>query len=380
MGERIYARSQDGRLEPLEEQAFATEDDLQALIADHPELLDGKQIQPDNPRRWILVTREKGIAESPGASRRWAVDHLIVDQDAVPTLVEVKRASNPEIRRTIVGQMLEYAAHATATWTKEELRRSFEESSRDQGRDPDQVLGELLGPDEAADADRFWDEVARNLAANRIRLLFVADDIPEPLERVVAFLNAQMPGIQVLAVEVKQFRGEQIQTLVPRVLGRTASSPAAGSAPRLTREKFLGDFSIEIQQKTAAQLLDVARDAGATFEWGSSGVSVRVPCPLRTQPVTVAWLYPPSTSEKGWMKTRAFTFGTAILESDPDERLRAILQRWVGQFEGDPFADASSNGVQARSIDHAEAVGQVDRLTALCTDVISEIRSLGARC
>ena len=193
MGERIYARSQDGPLEPLEEQAFATEDDLQALIADHPELLDGKQIQPDNPRRWILVTREKGIAESPGASHRWAVDHLVVDQDAVPTLVEVKRASNPEIRRTIVGQMLEYAAHAAVTWTKDELRRAFEQSSRDQDRDPDQVLGELLGPDEDVDTDRFWDEVARNLAANRLRLLFVADGIPEPLERVVAFLNAQMP-------------------------------------------------------------------------------------------------------------------------------------------------------------------------------------------
>ena len=170
-------------------------------------------------------------------------------------------------------------------------------------------------------------------------------------------------------------RGERSWWAQPARLDGTR----AGSAPRLTRERFLGDFSIEIQQKTAAQLLDVARDAGATFEWGPSGVSVRVPCPLRTQPVTVAWLYSPSTSEKGWMKTRAFTFGTAILDSDPDERLRAVLQRWVGQFEGDPFADASSKGVQARSIDHAEAVGQVDRLTALLTDVISEIRSLGAR-
>ena len=69
------------------------------------------------------------------------------------------------------------------------------------------------------------------------------------------------------------------------------------------------------------------------------------------------------------MKTRAFTFGAAILDSDPDERLRFVLQRWVGQFEGDPFAAASSKGVQARSIDHAEAVGQVDRLTALLTDL-----------
>ena len=180
MGERIYAIGQEGRLEPLEEQAFPTEDELQSLIADHPELLDGEQIRPGDPRRWVLVTREKVIAESQGSGTRWAVDHLIVDQDAVPTLVEVKRASNPEIRRTVVGQMLEYAAHASASWTRDELRRSFEESSRVQNRDPDEVLGELLAVDGEVDADRFWDEVSRNLAANRLRLLFVADGIPDP--------------------------------------------------------------------------------------------------------------------------------------------------------------------------------------------------------
>ena len=156
MGERIYLMSQAERLEPLEEERFATEDELQELIAEHPELLDGEQIRPGNPRRWVLVTREKSVAELPGAGGRWSVDHLIVDQDAVPTLVEVKRGENPEIRRSIVGQMLEYAAHAAATWTTEELRRSFEESSREQGRDPGEAIANLLGPDEAASAERFW--------------------------------------------------------------------------------------------------------------------------------------------------------------------------------------------------------------------------------
>ena len=92
----------------MEEAPFATEDALQALIADHPELLDGKQMRPGDPRRWILVTREKGIAESVDSGSRWALDHLLVDQDAVPTLVEVKRGRNPEIRRAVVGQMLEW--------------------------------------------------------------------------------------------------------------------------------------------------------------------------------------------------------------------------------------------------------------------------------
>ena len=112
MAERIYTRAERGRLEPLEEKPFSTEDELQALIAEHPELLDGEQIRPGDPRRWILISREKGIAETSDAAARWAIDHLIIDQDAVPTLAEVKRGSNPEIRRTIVGQMLEYAAHA----------------------------------------------------------------------------------------------------------------------------------------------------------------------------------------------------------------------------------------------------------------------------
>ena len=92
---------------------FSTEDELQALIPNNPELLDGEQMRPDDPRRWILITREKGIAERSDSNERWSLDHLIIDQDAVPTLVEVKRGSNREIRREVIGQMLEYATRST---------------------------------------------------------------------------------------------------------------------------------------------------------------------------------------------------------------------------------------------------------------------------
>ena len=39
-----------------------------------------------------------------------------------------------------------------------------------------------------------WQRVETNLRAARIRLLFVADGIPDELTRVVEFLNEQMPG------------------------------------------------------------------------------------------------------------------------------------------------------------------------------------------
>ncbi len=376
MAERIYTRARDGGLEPLEEEPFSTEDELQALIAEHPELLDGEQMRPGDPRRWILITREKGIAETSDAAARWAIDHLIVDQDAVPTLVEVKRGSSPEIRRTIVGQMLEYAAHAAQTWTADELRQTFEESTKAQRLDPGEVFGKLLQADGESDADGFWQNVATNLTARRLRLLFVADDIPDPLERVVEFLNAQMPSVEVLAVEIKQFRGKSTQTLVPRVLGRTANSPPPN--PKLTRKLFLDEFTGD-ERNAATRLLDVAQESGATFEWGPSGVSVRGQCSRWQHPITVAWLYPPSKAGMGWMRTRDFTFGAGILDYDPgpEEELRTILRRWVDGFCDDPFTtNASSKGVAAWSVDYDAAARNIDTLVDRLTKVLSELKSL----
>ena len=385
MAERIYMRGEDGELEPLREVRFSTEDELQALIAEHPELLDGEQIRPGSPRRWILITREKGIAETSSSGARWALDHLIVDQDAVPTLVEVKRGSNPEIRRTIVGQMLEYAAHAAQTWTAGGLRKTFEDSSNSRGRNPEQVLAQLLQVDGDPDAEEFWDKVATNLAARRLRLLFVADEVPDPLERVVEFLNSQMPLVEVLAVEIKQFRGGSTQTLVPRVLGRAADATGQRKAThrkRLTPESFLDEFATKDAKNAAARLLDVANESGAIFEWGPSGVSVRARCSRWQWPITVAWLYPESMRDNGWMRTKDFTFGSGILEGyepGPDNELRAALEGWAERFRDDPFTkDASSKGVAAWSVDYEAAAGHIDVLTDRLSSILAELQSLPA--
>jgi hypothetical protein len=213
----------------------------------------------------------------------------------VPTLAEVKRGSNPEIRRTVVGQMLEYAAHAQ-TWRVDELRRAFEESCSARERDPDDELAWLL-PEEAPDGDRFWKQVVTNLADGRLRLLFISDDIPEPLIRVVEFLNAHMPEIEVLAVEVKQFGSAPAQTLVPRVIGRTAAAPAAttGQAGKLDLKSFLAALPTEKARDVADRLLTAAKGQGAVLKWGTGTVSARVHVEGRFVPVwkTVAQLAVP---------------------------------------------------------------------------------------
>ncbi len=39
-------------------------------------------------------------------------DHLFLDQDGIPTIVETKRSSDNRLRREVMAQMLDYASNA----------------------------------------------------------------------------------------------------------------------------------------------------------------------------------------------------------------------------------------------------------------------------
>ena len=381
MSERIYSQGEGDNLEPLEESSFEDEDALQALIAKYPELLDGEQMRPGDPLRWILITREQGIPDRPDAGNRWSVDHLILDQDARPTLVEVKRGDNTQIRREVVGQMLEYAAHAQQTWTIDELRQTFEVSAEQRGSTADEELARLLGEDTEPDADEFWDKVATNLAASRLRLLFVSDNIPDELERIVTFLNAQMPSIEVLAVEIKRFKGQSSQTLVPRVLGRALTAPKTSSgSPRrkLTRESFLDKYSAPHHREVVVRLMGTAEAQGGNISFGSSGISIRVACkPWTYDYVSVAWLFPPGVT--GWGGLIDITFGESITlyESPPDGALKEVIDHWAGACIGVPDGKAPPpKWARGKTFDYDAAAQNIDQLEQMLAEIIPALANL----
>ena len=378
MTTRIYTRDSDGKLMALEEERFTDEDTLQRLIAEHPELLDGVQIRPGDPRRWILVTREQGVPDTVGSTARWSLDHLLIDQDGVPTLVEVKRGANPEVRRTVVGQMLDYAAHAPQTWTIDELRRTFERSVDE----PDEALRKLLLTDGEVDSDAFWEGVATNLAAKRLRLLFVADAIPDELAHVVEFLNEQMPNIEVLAVEIKQFRSFTMQTLVPRVIGRTvglsgsAVSRSSSSRRKLDRDTLLGELGDDDVCAAALRLLDVAEECGARLSWGSASVTIRAICDSWSKPVTVAWIYVPSESTS-WAGQSEFTFGATLWGPGMPDGVRDFFLDWSSQFAMDSFShDVSREQLPCWTVRYRDVVEHIDVLESRLRGVLMSAQQL----
>ncbi|MBN1811805.1 MAG: hypothetical protein JXA14_08215 [Anaerolineae bacterium] len=269
---RIYLLQEDGTLQSLTERHYDSEDLLQGLLARYPDLLAGDQIDETTPRRWLLLCREAGIPVEEDGADHLSLDHLFLDQDGIPTLVEVKRSSDLRIRREVVGQMLDYAAHAVAYWSADALRTRFETTCEAQQQNAAQAITQLLEaePDDVAAVDAFWNRVKTNLQTGKIRLVFVADEIPRELRRVVEFLNRFMDPTEVLAVEVHQYVGKGLKTLVPRVIGQTVEAQAKKSGTAgVSRQWDKPSFFEELAARHGAEDAAVAR---AILEWGKQNM------------------------------------------------------------------------------------------------------------
>ena len=94
---------------PLNRPPFR-EDRLQALLAEHPALLPVDEIEPAFAPL-VLLGREVPCEAG-------SIDAVFVSPGGYVTLVEAKLWDNPEARREVVGQVLDYA-RVLAGWSFE---------------------------------------------------------------------------------------------------------------------------------------------------------------------------------------------------------------------------------------------------------------------
>ena len=329
MADTIFLIGANGELTEMTATAYDSEALLQDLISEHPDLLGGAQINPDSPRRWLLVRAEMPVPDLAGGVDRWSIDHFFVDQEAIPTLVEVKRATDTRIRREVVGQMLDYAANATVYWSVERARGEFESGCAARQVDPAAELERLVGPD--VSADEFWSRVEANLKGGRVRLLFLADQIPPELRRVVEFLNQYMNPTEVLAVEVPQFVGGGQRALVPRVVGQTARAQAAKASSARETGKWDQTSFMETLQAARPDIVPFAQEyvahaarLGLKLNWGPSKTgSFHPSVPEARPPIFVASLM---ADGKMWLNFGALRKHPAFA----DETRRAELGQRFG--------------------------------------------------
>jgi hypothetical protein len=284
--DRIYLLSEEeGKdLEALEAQPYGSEDYLQTLLEKYPDLMAGEQVNSESPRRWLLVKREMGVPDTDYSGNRWSLDHLFLDQDGVPTLVEVKRASDTRARREVVAQMLDYASNALLHWPLERIQSELEETCAADNRDCDEAILTLMDASSESSEeqiDNFWQSVKTNMEAGRLRLVFLADEIHRDLLHIVEFLNRQMNPCEVIAIELKQYVGQGLRTLVPRVIGQSVDAQRRKSPKQIkegrdwSREEFLEWVNRRRGDKAVSRITRItslAEELDLEMDWGTNKV------------------------------------------------------------------------------------------------------------
>lgn len=156
------------------------EDWLQRLIHAAPEVLPAEEIEPAFDRL-IPLCRELPL-------RAGGLDNLLMTPRGHLALVECKLWRNPEARRKVVAQILDYA-ESLSGWSVERLEDAAHKASGAEA--PARgwlhrlaVAADPEAPDEAA----FHDALARNLRLGRLLLIILGDGIREDAEALVGLL------------------------------------------------------------------------------------------------------------------------------------------------------------------------------------------------
>lgn len=279
---KVYVVEENGETRSMKRVHCKNEDkELQSLLENNLDLLPGDQINPEDPRRWIMVRREMPVADPSSGGDRWSIDFVVGDQDAIPTFIECKRFLDTRSRREVVGQMFDYAANGHHYWDKSQLLDCARQSAEALGyRLEDKLSSLIFENSHVSDADDYFEKMQENLREGQLRLVFFLEDSSYELRSIVDFLNKQMERTEVLLVEAKQYEHEGKRIVVPTLFGyteearmikRTVTVNRSDKRKQWDKPTFIEDATQKLSTdefKLALFVLDNASELGYQIAWG----------------------------------------------------------------------------------------------------------------
>lgn len=192
-------------------QSGVSEDTLQDLLFRFPQALPIPAIDAAYGET-VPVCRE---LSTPAGK----LDALYVNALGRMTLAEFKLWRNPQARREVIGQILDYAKEL-ASWGYEDLQRRVSMATGRKGNAPYELVRECH-PD--LDEVQFVDNVTRHLRRGEFLLLIVGDGIHETAASIADFVqNYSGLHFNLALVEAALYRdGAQRLIVQPRILAQT---------------------------------------------------------------------------------------------------------------------------------------------------------------
>ena len=248
---------------PLEETKFTLEGKLQDYLEEYPSLIPLGDVV-EGASDLLCIGKEVGVSSG-------AIDLLFIDKDGVLTVVETKLAKNPEARRTVIGQIIEYASYIY-DWTADKV---YEIANDYLKSDLDEVMGKFVGDEFSA--EDFRNSIEQNLRKGKIRLLIAVDELVEPLRATITFLNRNSK-FEILLLSLKSFEERKTtrKVLIPTLFGYIPPTPTEEKRRYWTEAEFLKDVEDKKCEKEVAdtirKLLEFAKRDGK-IKWGTGAVT-----------------------------------------------------------------------------------------------------------
>jgi len=187
------------------------EEFIKQLVLAHPEALPITEIDPtcSNP---VPICDELPTPAGP-------IDAFLLTPTGMPVLIECKLWNNPEARREVVGQILDYAKEL-ARWSYEDLQRAAAQRT---DVSEFSLYKAVCQKHEGIDERDFIDAVTHNLRYGRCLLLVVGDGIREGVEAIGEYLTrsgALQFGFGLVEMPVYE-TPDGGKVIVPRTLAKT---------------------------------------------------------------------------------------------------------------------------------------------------------------
>lgn len=304
--------TKDGSRPVLTEVLADDEAQLQELMKENPDLLPVEEFGMVGPL--MVVGRETTLPSG-------AVDLLGVTRSGELLLIEFKTGPQNSDFRHVLAQLLDYGSDL---W-----RMSYEEfestvanryfssgrcqDARLQGKDTLDEAAWAIWPDLSEEEVVLFREQLTQQLNNGAFNYVVAQRFTPTMERTVEYLNAVASTARFYAIELVRFAADGISAFESRtVLKPEPQTSSFRQATYINESQLLERIENDDYRRALQELLEVCRGLGLRFHWGKVGVSIRLPIPNRTEPLSIAWLFPPGVY--GWMGLLDLTlgFGTSV--------------------------------------------------------------------
>jgi alkylated DNA nucleotide flippase Atl1 len=245
---------------------FPDEAALHGLVEEAPELLP----LSGSPRLTVL-----GSEVQLGANY---ADLIAIEPTGRLAIIEVKLARNAEARRAVVAQALTYAAYLKGLTVDGLELDVLATHLRIRGHESLAAAAAEEDQERTLDIESFREELAATLAEGAFRLVFVLDDAPPELVRLVGFLESIGDKLVIDLVTVSAYDVNGSRILVPQRVDpeREPVEPI----PRPARARVVGeysdgpgDFLAGIERAPAAQQPTLKRLAGWASDLEKSGLA-----------------------------------------------------------------------------------------------------------